>query len=136
MSARRSGPTGPETRPTVRALRGAVQVPRDSPDDIAQATVELLTAVLERNGLTGDDLISVLFTVTPDLRTAFPATAARRMGLHDVPLLCATEIGVPDAPPRIIRLLAHVHTDRPRDGLLHVYLGGAAALRPDLPTLA
>ncbi|MCI4061229.1 chorismate mutase [Micromonospora sp. R77] len=119
---------------TIRAVRGAVQVPRDDPDAIGRGTVELLTEVLARNALTVDDLVSVLFTATPDLRSAFPAAAARRLGLHDVPLLCATEIDVPDAPPRIIRLLAHVHTDLPRTALTHVYLAGAATLRPDLPT--
>jgi chorismate mutase len=116
----------------VRAVRGAVQIDRDEPGLICSATEELLTEVLGRNGLVADDVISVVFTVTPDLRSGFPAAAARRIGLTDVPLLCANEIAVPDALVRVIRLLAHIETDRPRSAIEHVYLGGAAALRPDL----
>jgi chorismate mutase len=81
-----------------------------------------------------DDLISVIFTATPDLRSEFPAYAARQMGITDVPLLCASEIDVPGALPRVLRLLAHVETDKSRADLRHVYLGGAAQLRTDLPT--
>ena len=73
-----------------------------------------------------------MFTVTPDLASEFPATAARDLGLVDVPLLCATEIPVPDAMERVVRLLAHIETDRPRSAVEHVYLRGAARLRPDL----
>lgn len=116
----------------VRAVRGATQVDRDERRDILDATAELLSAVLERNQLGPDDLISVLFTATADLRSEFPAYAAREMGIHDVPLLCASEIDVPGAMPRVLRLLAHVETDRPRERIRHVYLRGAAALRTDL----
>ena len=117
----------------VRAVRGATQVDQDDRQEILDATTELLAAVLDRNGLTPDDLISVIFTATPDLRAEFPAYAARQMGIVDVPLLCATEIAVPGAMPRVLRLLAHVETDRPRSEVRHVYLRGAAALRTDLP---
>lgn len=117
----------------VRAIRGAVQVDADEREQILDAVGELVQAVLERNGLSADDLISVVFTATPDLRAEFPAYAARRLGITDVPLLCATEIDVPEAMPRVLRLLAHVETDRPRAALRHVYLRGAAALRTDLP---
>ena len=117
----------------LRAVRGAVQVDRDDRELVLEATTDLLTAVLERNGLTADDLVSVVFTATPDLHSEFPAYAARQMGLTDVPLLCAVEIDVPGAMPRVLRLLAHVETDLPRSAVRHVYLRGAAALRSDLP---
>jgi chorismate mutase len=117
----------------VRAIRGAIQVDADEREELLDATAELVTEVLRRNALEPDDLISVVFTVTPDLRSDFPAYAARRLGLTDVPLLCATEIDVPGAMPRVVRLLAHVETDRPRAELRHIYLRGAAQLRTDLP---
>jgi chorismate mutase len=117
----------------VRAVRGATQVDADDRDQVLGATTELLAEVLHRNGLSSDDLISVVFTATPDLHSEFPAYAARQMGITDVPLLCAAEIDVPGAMPRVLRLLAHVDTDRPRAELRHVYLRGAAALRTDLP---
>ena len=117
----------------VRAVRGATQVDRDDRDLILEAVGELITTVLERNALATDDLISVVFTATPDLTAEFPAYAARLAGITDVPLLCASEIAVPGALPRVLRLLAHVETDRPRSELRHVYLRGAAALRTDLP---
>ncbi len=118
----------------VRAVRGAIQIEQDDRQQVLDATTELLTAVLERNGILADDLISVVFTATPDVRSEFPAYAARQMGITDVPLLCASEIDVPGAMPRVLRLLAHVETDRPRSEVRHVYLRGAAALRTDLPT--
>ena len=117
----------------VRAVRGAIQVDVDERDEVLAATTELLTAVLERNQLTPEDLISVVFTATPDLRAEFPAYAARQMGITDVPLLCAAEIDVPGAMPRVLRLLAHVETTLTRHEVRHVYLRGAAGLRTDLP---
>lgn len=117
----------------VRAVRGATQVPANDREAIIAGTAELVRAVLDRNRLSDDDLISVVFTATPDLDAEFPAYAARAIGITDVPLLCATEIAVPGAMPRVIRLLAHVETDRTRHELRHVYLHGAAALRTDLP---
>jgi len=117
---------------TVRAIRGAVQVEADDRDSILEATAELVTAVMNRNDLTPDDVISVLFTMTPDLTAEFPALAARKIGFHAVPLMCATEIPVPGAMPRVVRLMAHVDTDRPRSEIQHVYLRGAAALRLDI----
>jgi chorismate mutase len=117
---------------TVRAIRGAIQVDADERDQILEATAELVTAVMTRNDLTPDDVISVFFTVTPDLKAEFPALAARKLGFHAVPLMCATEIPVPHAMPRVVRLMAHVETDRPRAEVQHVYLRGAVALRRDI----
>jgi chorismate mutase len=116
----------------VRAVRGATQVASDDPALIEQATSELLGEILQRNGLSEADLISIVFTATHDLCSAFPAAAARKLGLTDVPLLCTAEIAVPGSLNRVIRILAHVHSPQPRDAMHHVYLGAAAALRPDL----
>lgn len=116
-----------------RAVRGAIQVDADERDQVLAATTELLTEVLVRNALVPEDLISVVFTATPDLVSEFPAYAARQMGITDVPLLCASEIAVPGAMPRVLRLLAHVETALPRSEVRHVYLRGAAQLRTDLP---
>jgi chorismate mutase len=117
----------------VRAVRGATQVAGNDRDEVIEATAELVRAVLDRNGIATTDLISVIFTATPDLTAEFPAYAARAIGITDVPFLCATEIDVPGAMPRVIRLLAHVESDRAREELRHCYLRGAAALRTDLP---
>jgi chorismate mutase len=117
----------------VRAVRGAIQVDEDDRQQVLDATTELLQAILERNGLTQEDLISVVFTATPDLTSEFPAYAARQMGFVDVPLLCASEIDVAGAMPRVLRVLAHVETDRSRSEVTHAFLRGAAALRRDLP---
>jgi len=118
---------------SVRAIRGAIQIDADTREDVLEGSAELVTAVLERNRLSADDIISILFTATPDLTAEFPAYAARLLGLTDVPLMCASEIAVPGALPRTLRLLAHVDTPRARSELRHVYLRGAAALRTDLP---
>ena len=118
----------------LRAVRGAIDVERDERDLVLEASTALVREVLDRNGLVPDDLVSIVFTATPDLTSEFPAYAARQMGIVDVPLLCASEIDVPGAMPRVLRLLAHVETDLPRSQVRHVYLRGAAALRTDLPT--
>jgi len=117
----------------VRALRGATTCELDTPDEIHGATQELLVAMMERNALEHDDVVSVLFTTSPDLTSAFPATGARGVGFGDVPLLCASEIDVPGAMTRCVRVLMHVYTTRSRDELRHVYLRNAQALRDDLP---
>ena len=116
----------------VRAIRGATQVAADDRDEVLSATRELVATVLERNELSSEDLISILFTATPDLVSEFPALAARELGLGDVPLMCAAEIAVPHALPRVLRLMAHVETPRPRSEVQHVYLRGAVALRRDI----
>ncbi|MGW0802803.1 chorismate mutase [Nonomuraea sp. NPDC002799] len=116
----------------VRAIRGAIQVDANDRDAIIGGTTELVSALMERNELTTDDVISVLFTATPDLTAEFPALAARKLGFHDVPLICCVEIDVPGALPRVVRLLAHAEVDRPRSEIQHVYLRGAVALRQDI----
>lgn len=116
----------------VRALRGAIQLERDEREHLLEGVTELLQAVFKANDLGSDEVISMLFTATPDLHSEFPALAAREMGITDVPLLCAQEIDVASAMPRVVRILAHVETDRPRSELRHVYLRGAVALRKDI----
>ena len=116
----------------VRAVRGAVQVTGDSKAEITSGTAELVTEVMARNELSTDDVISVVFTATSDLTAEFPALAARQLGFQEVPLLCAAEIPVPGAMPRVVRLMMHIETGKPRSEVQHVYLHGAAALRLDI----
>jgi chorismate mutase len=118
---------------TLRALRGATTVDEDSVEQIDARVQELVRQMLDRNGVDHDDLVSILFTATADVVATFPATAARKLGLGDVPLICAQEIAVPGSTPRCIRVLMHLFTDRPRSDLHHVYLEGARGLRDDLP---
>lgn len=113
----------------VRGLRGAVDVAENTADAILTATEELLREIVTRNRLAVEDIISAIFTVTPDLDAAFPAEAARRLGWKEAALMCATEILVPGSLPRVVRVLIHAYSDRPP---VHVYLGRAAELRPDL----
>ncbi len=99
---------------TVRALRGATTVEEDTVAQVTERVQALVTAMLDRNGVDKEDLISILFTATDDIRCMFPATAARGSGLGDVPLICARELDVVGGTPRCIRVLMHLHTDRPR----------------------
>lgn len=117
----------------VRAVRGATQVDADDRQMIIDAVAELMAEMLVRNALGADQLISVVFTATPDLTAEFPAYAARQAGITDVPFLCSVEINVAGAMPRVLRVLAHVETDLSREQIRHVYLRGAAGLRTDLP---
>jgi chorismate mutase len=117
----------------VRAVRGATTVDADTTEQVTTRVQALLDAILERNGLTKDDLISIVFTATDDIVSMFPATAARAMGLGDVPLLCARELAVAGGQPRCIRVLLHVTTERRREEIEHVYLESARGLRDDLP---
>jgi chorismate mutase len=116
----------------VRAVRGAIQLDVDEREQVLSATRELVLSILEANSLTKDDVISIMFTATPDIRSEFPAVAARELGLGDVPLMCTQELDIVGAMPRVIRLMAHVNTSLPRDQITHVYLRGATALRRDL----
>ena len=117
----------------VRALRGATTLDADEADHLSERVQALVTQMLERNGVAKDDLISILFTATDDIHSFFPATAARVIGLGDVPLICARELDIVGGTPRCIRVLMHLATDRPRQDLHHVYLEGARQLRDDLP---
>ncbi len=119
--------------PALRAVRGATTVEADTPEQITTRVTALLGAILERNGLAEDDIVSILFTATDDIVSMFPATAARTMGLGAVPLICARELAVVGAVPRCLRVMLHVTTERPRDEIRHVYLEGAQGLRDDLP---
>jgi chorismate mutase len=116
----------------IRAVRGATQLQADDAQDMADAVVELLTAMMDRNSLTTEDLIQVIFTATPDLRCDFPAAAARSLGMGEVPLLCAQEIDVAGAPARVVRVMALAQTPVARSEVVHVYLRGAEVLRKDL----
>lgn len=106
----------------------------DDAAEMAEAVCELVAQMLNRNDITADALVSILFTSTPDLHSAFPAAAARSLGLQDVPLICAQELDVHGALPRVVRVLAHAEVDVPRAQVQHVYLRGAEALRQDLAT--
>ena len=117
----------------VRAARGAIVVAEDERATLLAATAKLVGQMIERNGLQTKDIVSVLFTTTPDLRSAFPAEAAREIGLTSVPLLCAQEIDVEGAMPRVIRVLMHFETGAAQGDVEHVYLDGAEVLRDDLP---
>ena len=119
------------THRVVRAVRGATSVDEDTPEAILESTAELLTEVLERNQLATDDLISMIFTMTPDLSSEFPALAARHAGITTIPLLCASEIPVPGSLGKCIRLLLHCTVPDDR-AIHHVYLREARKLRPDL----
>lgn len=122
----------PSGEQRVRAVRGAIRVAEDSAEAILTATERLLSSLQQRNGIQPVDIVSAFFTVTDDLVAAFPAEAARRMGLGAVPLLCAREIPVAGAMPRVVRTLVHFHTDRSQAEIVPVYLDGAESLRDDL----
>ena len=117
----------------VRGIRGAIDVINDQPEAVLAAARELLEAILLANpALKPADLASVLFTVTDDLQSVYPAQAARQLGWGNVPLMCAREIQVPGGLPRCVRVLLHWNTDLEQAGIRHVYLRGAVSLRPDL----
>ncbi len=116
----------------MRAIRGATCLTADDAAEMNEAVVELLQDMLMRNELPVDDVISVVFTATPDITSGFPAAAARDVGFQEVPLLCASEIAVAGALPLVVRVLMHAELDVPRGDIQHVYLRGAEALRMDL----
>ena len=117
---------------SIRAIRGAIQVPANSAADIASGVQELISAILEANSLTPIEVISVFFTSTVDLNAAFPAAACREMGFANVPLIGSVEVDVPGALDRTIRAMLHVESTATPDQITHVYLHGAAALRRDI----
>lgn len=117
----------------VRGIRGAVQAQENSPDAIANATRSLLEAIVKANGIEPQDIASAFLTSTQDLNADFPAYAVRQLpGWDRVPLLGAQEVAVPDAMPRVLRVLLHVNSDHRQRDIRHVYLGETAKLRPDL----
>lgn len=115
---------------SIRAARGAIAIREDTKEEILGATERLMSQLLQRNALTPEQLVSVIFTTTPDLRSAFPAEAARQMGLSAVPLLCASEIDVEGAMERVVRVLVHFESEGAE--VSHVYMEGAESLRDDL----
>lgn len=119
--------------PAVRALRGATTIDVDEKDHLFERVIALFGALFDRNELDHDDLISVLITATGDVRSVFPAQAARKFGLGDVPLICARELDIDGGTPLCIRVMIHLYTERSRNELHHVYLEGARNLRDDLP---
>jgi chorismate mutase len=117
----------------VRALRGATTVDEDTREQIVARTQDLIAALFARNGVTEDDLISIVFTATDDIHAAFPAEAARAAGITHVPLLCARELEIVGGVERCIRILVHAYTPLAARELRHPYLHGAQQLRTDLP---
>lgn len=120
----------------MRGIRGAITVDADDSNAIVSATKRLLQHMLAANGVELDDIASVLFSLTPDLRAAFPALGAREMGWVNVPMLHFSEIDVPGSLRRVIRVLLHVNTSLAQHEIEHVYLEGAVVLRPDLARAA
>lgn len=117
----------------VRGIRGAISVSENSGEEILSATRELLRELCRANGIdTFDEVISAIFTTTPDLTAVFPAEAARGLGMNQVPLLCASEIAVPHGMRQVIRILLHINTERSQAEMVHVYLREARKLRPDV----
>src|SRR5512142_1868616 len=121
---------------TCRGLRGATTADENTSTAILAATTELLEALAAANHLQAAEIASAIFTPTPDLSAAFPAQAARSLGWSAVPLLDAVEVAVPGSLPRCIRVLIHWNTERPAAQVRHIYLHGAASLRPDLAPLS
>lgn len=116
----------------VRGIRGAVQVEANTPEAILNAARRLITEMVRANGVEADDVAAVIFTCTSDLNATFPAEAARALGWDRVPLLCSREMEVPGSLPRVLRVLMLVNTTLAQDEVVHVYLGEAERLRPDL----
>lgn len=117
----------------IRGVRGATTTANDQAEEIISATKELLHAIMKANlSLISGDVASVLFTVTEDLISTFPAIGVREMGWEDVPLMCMREIPVPGSLPRCIRVLVHWNTNLKQQEIIHVYLREAISLRPDM----
>ena len=117
---------------TLRAIRGAIQLDVDEREHLLKSTAELLTKILHANEVDNGQLVSILFTATPDITSEFPAVAARELSLGDVPLMCFVEMNVAGALPRVIRIMVMVETEKSRAEIQHIYLRGAAALRLDI----
>jgi chorismate mutase len=117
----------------LRGIRGATTVDANTREAILEATTELLSALIEANGIHRDDIASAFFTTTPDLTAEFPAVAAREtFGWSHVALMCGHEMNVPGSLPMALRILLHVNTDRDPADVKFIYLKGAKALRNDI----
>jgi chorismate mutase len=116
----------------LRAIRGATCLTKDDALEMTEAVVELLSSMLEKNGLSTEHLVSILFTATPDLHSTFPASAARKLDIADVPVICAQELDINGALGKVVRVMAHVDTDLARKDIKHIYLRGAEVLRQDI----
>jgi len=116
----------------IRGIRGATTVTQDDADEILNRTAELLLQMAEQNAVQPDDIASILFTLSPDLRATFPAEAARKIGWKYVPVICARELDVPHGLPKTVRVLMHAESNRSPKEIRHVYLEGAVVLREDL----
>jgi chorismate mutase len=114
------------------AVRGAITISRDQPEEVINATTELLQEIFRVNGIKNEAIVSIVFTATPDIQSEFPAVAARRLGLTDTPLTCAQEIAKQGALPLCIRILIHFYTPLTKKEIKPVYLREAVKLRPDL----
>lgn len=117
---------------TFLAIRGATTCNENSKDDITKATQELVSAMMERNLISQNQIVSILFTATSDLTKEFPATAARGLGLDDVPLMCAQELEIEGSMPRCIRVMMHIDAPKQKSEIHHVFMGQATQLRKDL----
>ena len=116
----------------VRAIRGATQLETDSVEEMREAVVDLLTTLFSENEVSTDDLVSILFTATPDIHSDFPAAAARTLDLGSIPLICAQEIDVSGALTRVVRVLVHAYSNRTHEEIKHIYRRGAQSLRKDI----
>jgi chorismate mutase len=116
----------------IRAIRGAIQLDQDEREHLLKSTAELLAKTLHANDIDNSQLISIMFTATPDISSEFPALAARELGLGDVPLMCFVEMNVEHGMPLVVRIMIYAEIDKPRSEIQHIYLRGATALRLDL----
>ena len=116
----------------VVAIRGATQLASDDVAEMAEAVTELLTEIFERNSLAKEDLVSIFFTSTQDLISDFPAAAARKLDLGDIPLMCAREIPVTGSLPRVVRVMIHAYSTLKHSEVKHLYMRGAEILRKDI----
>jgi len=116
----------------VRAIRGATQLSVDSVEEMREAVVDLLTSLFSENEISTEDLVSILFTATPDIHSDFPAAAARTLDLGAIPLMCAQEIDVVGALPLVVRVMVHAYSHKNHSEIRHIYRRGATALRKDI----
>mgnify|MGYP000940651545 CR=1 FL=1 len=122
-------------RERIWAVRGAITISEDTPEEVTAATKELLNEVIKANQIEAEKIVSIIFTVTSDISSEFPAVAPRQLGLDSTPLMCALEIPKPGSLPLCIRLLIHFYTSLPKTEIKAVYLRDAVKLRPDLPSI-